>query len=125
MHTNDPVLRKEIDDLIGKYDLLNKDIVLTDPELDTFFNLVEDAVERRREYKLNEYKNVKPSKPVDRNKFPGCYDFASLYPTVMKDFTKDSKFMAELKRAERKRKLEKINNICVGADQKENQENQE
>lgn len=38
-------------------------------------------------------------------------DYASLYPSVMKDFTKDKKFMAELKKLERKRKLEKINQL--------------
>jgi len=36
------------------------------------------------------------------------YDFASLYPNQMKDFTKDAKFMSELKRLERRRKLEQI-----------------
>jgi len=43
-------------------------------------------------------------------------DFASLYPNSMKDWTKDTKFMAELKRIQIKRlkeerikKLDKIN----------------
>jgi hypothetical protein len=124
MHTNDPVLTKEIDGLIDKYDLLNKEVILTDPELDTFFSLVEDAVERRRTQRSNVLKDIKPSKPVDRNKFPGCYDFASLYPTVQKTIIPEN--WKELKRkkliAERKAKLEKINSICVG---QENQESQE
>lgn len=38
-------------------------------------------------------------------------DYSSLYPTVMKDLTKDKKLMAELKRIERKRKLSRINKI--------------
>lgn len=40
-------------------------------------------------------------------------DFLSLYPTHMKDWTKDKKFMAEMKRQERKKKLEQIdrNNV--------------
>lgn len=44
--------------------------------------------------------------------------FASLYPTTMTDFTKDPKFLAELKEIQRKKtlkerreKLEKINNL--------------
>jgi len=36
------------------------------------------------------------------------YDFASLYPYTMKDFTKDARFLAELKRLERQRKLDEI-----------------
>lgn len=36
------------------------------------------------------------------------YDYATLYPNTMKDFTKDAKLMAELKRLERRRKLDEI-----------------
>jgi hypothetical protein len=72
------------------------------------------AVERRKAQRLNLIKDIKPSKPVDRNKFPGCYDFASLYPSVQKTIIPEN--WKELKRkkliAERKAKLEKINSIC-------------
>lgn len=56
---------------------------------------------------------------VDKNKYnvPN-FDFATLYPNVIKDWTKDEKFMAELKEIarkrlikERKEKLERINEL--------------
>jgi len=44
------------------------------------------------------------------NKMIVNMDFASLYPTVMRDLN-DSKLMAELKRLARKRKIEQINKL--------------
>lgn len=50
-------------------------------------------------------------------KFPN-FDFETLYPNVIKDWTKDEKFMAELNEItrkrlikERKEKLERINDL--------------
>lgn len=57
-------------------------------------------------------------------------DYSSLYPKmIMKDWAKDEKFIKELQRIklikERRKKLENLNKICVGMDQKEHQEFQE
>jgi len=55
---------------------------------------------------------VSNNKPFD--KF-ASFDFASLYPTTMKDFSLDPKLMNELKRQkllkERKEKLKQIKNL--------------
>jgi hypothetical protein len=38
-------------------------------------------------------------------------DFSSLYPNVMRDFTKDSKFMKELLKRKRLEKLNRLENL--------------
>ena len=51
----------------------------------------------------------------NNNHYVGSFDFSSLYPTAMKDFSLDTKLMNELKRQnllkQRKEKLEQIYEI--------------
>ena len=54
--------------------------------------------------------NMDFAPPIPSNAARSGLDFASLYPTVMRDLN-DSKLMAELKRLARKRKIEQINKL--------------
>ena len=112
MHTNDPVLRNEINNLIDKYDLLNKTIPDTNDILknDEFFTELDYLIEKRKNDRINNLKNdIQISEITIDSTNTLNVDFASLYPNM--NFTIDAKFMAELKRTERKQKLKQINRL--------------